>query len=299
VNRSAYWGWTLMVGHVDHGLRGAASRADARFVAALSRELRLPCVVRRLKLKRESSEDAARQARLKALAAMRRGRKCAGVVMAHHADDQAETVLMRMFRGCGVEGLAGMAGRSEIGGMVVYRPLLEIRRAALRDYLRQIGQTWREDATNATDQFLRNRVRGQLMPLIEALWPRAVEALGRLAVLAAEAQEFVSAAARRCMDEIPAWGGGGRNRRIQFPREALRECPPAVASEVLRAVIEAVGGTSEVADFERLREAARMVRGTHGSKTVQVGGGISVTTVGALVRVAKDAARGNRRGRRR
>jgi tRNA(Ile)-lysidine synthase len=284
INRSDYWRWTLVVGHVDHGLRGAASRQDARFVAALARKLGLACAVRRLALPAGSSEDAARQKRLQALSAMCRARKCVGVVMAHHADDQAETVLMRIFRGTGIDGLAGMTARSQVAGMNVFRPLLHVRRAALRDYLGHVRQTWREDETNATDQYLRNRLRLQVMPLIESLWPRAVEALGRLAALAGESQDLVRAAARRCMGETSAWR---HNRLIQFPRAALRQVPPAVASDVLRQLVAALGGTPESADFERLREAVRVLSGPHGGKTVQLGGGITLSTRGGLVRLER------------
>jgi tRNA(Ile)-lysidine synthase len=284
VNRSDYWGWKLVVGHVDHGLRGAASRQDASFVAALARQLGLPCAVRRLALRLGSSEDAARQKRLQALFAMCRLKKCAGVVMAHHADDQAETVLMRIFRGTGIEGLAAMTPRAQLAGMTVFRPLLHTRRAALRGFLEQHRQPWREDATNATDQYLRNRLRLQVMPLIEEFWPRAVEALGRLAALAGESQDVVHTAARRCMDEIPAWRQRGM---IQFPRTALRQVPPAVASEVLREIIAAFGGTPESADFERLREAARVLAGPHGGKVVQLGAGLTLSTHGGLVRLQR------------
>jgi tRNA(Ile)-lysidine synthase len=283
VNRSDYWRWILVVGHVDHGLRGAASRADSRFVAALARRLGLPCAIRRLTLPAGSSEDAARQKRLQALSDMCRARKCVGVIMAHHADDQAETVLMRIFRGTGIDGLAAMTSRTQVAGMTVFRPLLQVRRAALRDFLRHMHQSWRDDETNATDQFLRNRLRLQVMPLIESLWPRAVEALGRLALLAGEAQDLVRDAAQRCMNETPAWR---HNRVIQFPREALRQIPPAVASEVLRQLIAALGGTPESADFERLREAVRILAGPHGGKTVQLGAGITLSTHRGLVRVA-------------
>jgi len=261
----------------------------------LARKLGLPCASKRLRLRPGSSEDAARQARLKALAGLSRARRCAGVVMAHHADDQAETILMRIFRGCGIDGLAGMAGQTQIGGMTIYRPLLGIRRAALRAYLGQIGQDWREDASNATDAYLRNRLRRRVMPAIEALWPRAVEALGRLAVLAGESQRLAEAGARRCMDEIPAWRQG---RGIQFPRDAWREIPPAVASEVLRQLIAALGGVREAADFERLREAVRVLSGRHGGKIVHLGAGITLTTRGGLVRLERTAAGPGGGGRR-
>jgi tRNA(Ile)-lysidine synthase len=297
INESDFWHWTLVVAHVDHGIRGAASRADARFVAALARGLGLPCVVKRLHLKRTSSEDAARQARFRALAQICRARQCAGVVMAHHADDQAETVLMRIFRGTAIQGLGGMAACSQVGGMTIFRPLITVRRAALRQYLRALGQPWCEDATNATDQYLRNRVRRQLMPRIEKIWPKAVDALGRLAALAGETHDFVEAAARRAMDEIPAWR---QRRRIQIPRAALTQMSPAVASEVLRQIIAALGGTADSADFERLRELTRLLASAEGGKTIELPGGIRISCNAGLIRFQRTASGGwPVRGRRR
>ncbi len=282
INCSDYWHWTLIVAHIDHGLRGAASRADARFVTALAQTLHLPCVIRRLKLPKTSSEDTARQARLKSLAAICRNKKCAAVVMAHHADDQAETILMRIFRGTGIDGLAAMSPQSHIAGLTILRPLLDIRRAALRDHLRQIRQPWREDQSNATNQFLRNRIRLQLLPLIESLWPRAVEALCRLALLAADSHAALQSAAREFMDQTPAWG---KNKTLQFPRQPFAQLPSAIASEVLRQLIAALGGTPEIADFQRLQEALHILRSAHGAKHIQVGAGISITTDGPLARI--------------
>jgi hypothetical protein len=111
-----------------------------------------------------------------------------------------------------------------------------------------------------------------------------VEALGRLAVLAAESQDLVETRVRQCMDETPAWR---RGRVIQLPRDGLRDMPPAVASELLRQLAAVVGGTREAADFERLREAARVLRGRHGGKTVQLGAGVSLSTRSGLVRLER------------
>ena len=192
INRSDYWGWNLVVGHVDHGLRGAALRGDARFVAALARNWACPARGGGLALRAGSSEDAARQG-VAALAAMCRAKKCVGVVMAHHADDQAETVLMRVFRGTGIEGLAGMVPRSQISGMTIFRPLLQVRGAALRLSGANASNLC-EDESNATGEFLPQPSARAVMPLIELLRPCAVEALGRLAVLAAESQDLVQTA---------------------------------------------------------------------------------------------------------
>jgi tRNA(Ile)-lysidine synthase len=281
INRSAYWQWKLVVGHVEHGIRGRESREDARWVRDLAKKLKLTFVEKRVHLARQTgktcSEDVARQARLKALRDMVREKRCVGVVMAHHADDQAETVLMRMLRGCGLEGLAGMADGVLLADMWVYRPLLSVRRKVLREYLAEMGQAWREDATNATEAYLRNRVRLNLMPLVETLWPRAVDALGRLAILAREAQRVMSQAAENLRYE---YHHSKRGNRLEMPRDPFWEASSSVAAEMLRQIIKEVGGSPETADFERVREAVRMLQGETGGKRIEMGSGVTVVLKG-------------------
>jgi tRNA(Ile)-lysidine synthase len=254
-------------------------------VRALARRLKVRCAVRKLKLSAGASEEAAREGRLaalRAMAGMRKGGRSAGggrfdvVVTAHHADDQAETVLMRMMRGTGIEGLAGIAARAEVGGLRLVRPLLSIRRSALREYLASIGQGWREDRTNASARYLRNRVRQTLMPLVQVLWPRGVEALGRLAQLAGETQGFVD-------EEVERWMGKGALRaekgKVSISREVLRSAPAAVASEIVRRAIGVAAGQRGepvAVDFERVRELLRLAAGRAGGKRVQMGKGMTL-----------------------
>jgi len=190
INQSDYWQWTLIVAHIDHGIRGRAAQADASFTQKLAAAFKLPCVVKTLKLGRHASEETARIARLRALEAIARSRKCLAAVLAHHADDQAETVLLRLFRGTGIDGLAGMAPDTTINGLRILRPLLSLRRSDLRMFLKELRQPFREDHTNATDLYLRNRLR-KILPLIEHLAPGAVPAITRTASLARQAQHLV------------------------------------------------------------------------------------------------------------
>lgn len=162
---------TLHVLHVDHQTRGDASTADAAFVVDLAGSLGLE-QTRRTREQIEASLDADVRAslpsnpssRYRALRlAMYRDAASAhqlqGVLLAHHADDQAETVLLRLLRGAGYAALAGIAETSHIAGVLLHRPLLCVRRGALREYLVSIDQPWREDASNETGQYARNRVR--------------------------------------------------------------------------------------------------------------------------------------------
>jgi tRNA(Ile)-lysidine synthase len=157
----------LHVVHLDHETRAGASAEDAAFVRALARQLSLPHTIRTLSAvesalavapppNRSARFRAARLALFRDVVAEQR---LAGALLAHHADDQAETVLHRLIRGSHAPGLAGMALDAELGGLRIMRPLLRCRHEALRAALTEIGQPWREDASNASDDYLRNRIR--------------------------------------------------------------------------------------------------------------------------------------------
>jgi tRNA(Ile)-lysidine synthase len=159
----------LHVVHLDHETRGEASTRDAHFVAGLAESWRLPWTVARWRdVEGEvgpSVRNASARFRAGRWALFRRtvaARALQGVILAHHADDQAETVMLRLLRGSGPAGLGGMAVHAVVAGVVVVRPLLRTRRAALRDWLRAGGQAWREDESNESDKYLRNRVRRAL-----------------------------------------------------------------------------------------------------------------------------------------
>jgi tRNA(Ile)-lysidine synthase len=185
-------GWRLAVVTVDHGLR-PGSAADAAFVADHAKALGLPALVRTLgpadlaPHRQAGPEGAARAARYGALWPAADELGCAWLATGHTLDDQAETVLLQLLRGAGPDGLAGMAVRS---GRLL-RPLLRARRAETRACCAAIGLAWREDPTNAGDGPLRNRVRQQLLPLLEELRPGATQALARTAALAADERAWL------------------------------------------------------------------------------------------------------------
>lgn len=190
----------LAVGHVDHGLRGRASTADAAFVrrAAARHGLafRLARAPVRAFARREGRglEESARLLRYRTLAAMARALRCGGVVTAHTLNDQAETVVMNLIRGAGPDGMGGMAPASAwpfpgVRGLRLIRPFLGTRRADILDFLRSRRAPFRTDATNAQPLFFRNRVRPVL-----ASWererPGLAERLGRLAELMRDEESF-------------------------------------------------------------------------------------------------------------
>ena len=184
-------GFEVEAAHFNHGIRGESAREDAAFVAARCAEWNVRChsgegdVPRLAAEWRCSLEDAARRARYAFLdeTAAARGADC--IALAHQLEDQAETVLLHLTHGCGLEGLAGMRMRQ--GNRV--RPLMDVRRETLREYLRARGVAWREDETNAEDCCARNILRLRVMPQLRRLNPRADEAVARAAEIAARAAD--------------------------------------------------------------------------------------------------------------
>ncbi len=186
-------GVTLRVAHFNHELRGKDSDADEKFVEALARQRGAEFVVGRenvaaaAKRRGWNLEDAARRLRYDFFSKLVANGDATRVATAHTADDQAETVLARLIRGTGLTGLGAIYPVRDS----IIRPLLEVRRKDLRDYLSSIRQEWREDASNADARRLRARVRGQLLPQIERNFsPAIVDTLGRLAALARDDERF-------------------------------------------------------------------------------------------------------------
>ena len=189
----AQLGITIFVLHFHHQLRGAEADEDERFVKALAEELRVPSECGRADVAAEAKrngwnlEDAARRLRYQFFASVTAAHSLDCVAVAHTANDQAETVLSHLLRGTGIAGLAGIY---PVAGLIV-RPLLELERAELREYLAALGQSWREDATNQDTSRTRARIRHELIPLLLRDFDgSAVTRLARLATHAREDEAF-------------------------------------------------------------------------------------------------------------
>ncbi len=197
-------GCEIALAHVHHGIRGKAADADARFVAALAEKLGAPfflgkfAVPAEAKKTGESLEMAARRVRRDFLAATAARAKIRFIATGHTADDQAETVLLRIARGTSITGLAGIPYVSRQGGVAFVRPLRDATRAQIVAFLETRKQPWREDKSNSEDFALRNRVRHEILPLLEKrLNPGVRQALLRLADIAAAEDEVMAALAKK------------------------------------------------------------------------------------------------------
>ena len=211
----------LIAAHVNHGLRGAAADADETFVRAFCEEHGVILFVSRLIPPEKPSENWAREARWAFFRQTMADCAADALVLAHQRDDQAETLLMRLMRGSGLRGLGGMAADAVKDGVRVIRPLLSVAgHRELCAYLEELGQDWREDATNAEETFLRNRVRGELLPLMERLQPGAAYRLAQTAQSLRQDEEALHEASRRLLRQADL-GGPLRLRDLLCAPEAV------------------------------------------------------------------------------
>lgn len=225
--------------HLNHQLRAAAA-ADERFCRELAARLSLPIEVEHADVRgvaaREgiSIEAAGHQARYALFERVAGAGRDGRVATAHTRDDQAETYLMRLIRGAGPVGLAGIRPRR---GRVV-RPLLQVSRGELRAYLDARGQPFRDDETNRDTAVTRNRVRHELIPFLEARFsPSIVDALARGAAIARADAAWIEAAVDAAADTVLTVGA--EEATVDAP--ALRRQPPALARRLARRALEHAG----------------------------------------------------------
>lgn len=222
-------GGALAVATVDHGTR-ADSAADADFVADLAAAHGIELHRTAAQLGEGASEDRCRRARYAFLESL----EADAIALAHHRDDQAETVLVQLLRGTGTRGLAGMGWRR---GRIV-RPLLDVPRSALQAWASHRGLAWREDPGNTTPSYLRNRVRHEVIPLLEALRPGATEALARSARAAAADADLIAALVPGGADGWPlAWFA---ETAEPLARRALLDAEPSLGNSHVDALLALV-----------------------------------------------------------
>ena len=225
------WGWRgalLEAVHFDHGLRGEASRQDALWCEDFCRARDI--AFRKIELRLAPGPDLEAAARASRLAYYRRIAPVA-VALAHHADDAAETLLLRLARGSNVSALAALRPVRKLGQVTLLRPLLGRRRAELEAFLRSEGVTdWRNDASNRDNHFARNRLRNELLPaLYRALPPARKGLLRALSALTLDA-EYLEQCAEEKLREI----GDARVTPTAF----WRGLPPALLARILRRHLE-------------------------------------------------------------
>ena len=230
----------LVAAHVNHRLRGAESDGDAAFVRDLAAAWGLAHVAADVGPLRSSSEEAARLARYEALRELARGAGADRVATAHTADDQAETVLLRLLRGAGLRGLGGMPPRGRVRGIRVVRPLLEVTRDQVIEYLGRFKLPHRVDSSNESRAPARNYLRLEVLPRIrERMNPSAREAILRAASAIREAEEYLAAESRRI---LPALLQREEEGKISLDAALLLAYPKPLRTYLFRDAVQELNG---------------------------------------------------------
>jgi tRNA(Ile)-lysidine synthase len=300
-------GLVLMVAHVEHGIRGVEAEEDAESVRKLAERLDLafalhrvdtPAVARAQKL---SLEEAARELRYRWFRSLLAEGKADAVATAHTLDDQAETVVHRLLRGAWTEGLGGIHPVIACTGGVILRPFLRVRHAEIEGWLRELGQPWREDATNADTAFTRNRIRHELLPQVAGFNPRIAEQLANLAAIARDEERWWEAELGRLLPSLVLPGrpvrGGGRavstrpdEGSLGMELERLRGLAPALRRRVLRAAAEQLRCGLNFEQTERLMAMCGADSNTGGSRRQQLTAELRAERTARELRLSREAA---------
>jgi tRNA(Ile)-lysidine synthase len=282
-------GIVISVAHFHHGIRGKDADADEAFVGELAKSYGLEFHIGRGDARLESGtkkislETAARNMRRAFFLELLKQGVTAIVATAHTLDDQAETVLMKLLRGAGTKGLAGVFPEQMLSRGRIVRPLLESRREHIREYLRELNQPWREDLSNDDLGFTRNRLRARVIPLLrEEINPSTDFALAHTAEIARAEEEYWNEHVSRLLPSMilsgePARGGGRKQtsaEAISLDIQKFQSHPLAVQRRLLRAAGEQFGCGL---DFEHVQAvldllSSRTSRGAR-NRTIEIADG--------------------------
>lgn len=264
-------GLVLHAAHLHHGLRGAEADADLAFAQSLASSLDIPFHYARVDTAAEakarpgkaaeSIEEAARRLRYAWFRQLLSEIPLDAIATAHTLDDQAETVLAKILRGAWTEGLSGIHPKVVDAGSIL-RPFLAVSRTEIEQYLRTLNQPWREDSTNADTAFTRNRIRHEILPLLETCNPRLRQHLAQMAVLARDEESWWQAEIARIAPQLilpgtPVRGGGraaGETLALDVTRFAA--LAPALQRRLLRHAAAQLGAAPDFAATESLRALA-------------------------------------------
>ena len=268
----------LIVAHLDHRMR-PNSREDARFVAKLAKSLKLPAVSRAIDVpaliqsKGLSPEEGARVARYRFLREVAKEQNANAVALGHTLNDRVETFFINLLRGAGLEGLAGMPPVRHECNLRYIRPLIECTREEVLSFLKERGLSYREDPTNRDLRYLRNRVRWELLPLVQKLSSTALEAVARASEIARLAHEHL----QRHVEELwPSLTVRERSGGIALDRRKLAALDEIIQEYLTREAIKRVKGDLRGIDAEHIERVLDEIKKPRSGAQVTLPGGLRV-----------------------
>lgn len=271
------FGITLCIANLDHGIRGLESARDSIFVKRLAKKYGIPLFFKRIVFKKTKGLSLEETARIKRYGFFKSAalRKRAGkVATAHTADDMAETILMRIIKGASVKGIAGIPPKRPEGtsGMEFVRPLIELEKKDILDFLHRHGVKYRVDSTNSDTNILRNAVRNEVLPYLEKFNLRVRRALVNLGESAREDAEFIKAA----KDRAAAMHQGKRGEVSLFLKDIAVQ-PKAIQKEITRDAFIKTGSDVKKFNFRHWKDIHFLITAKPSGKSLDLPGRVRLT----------------------
>lgn len=266
---------SLVAAHLNHGLRGADSDADEDFCRDRAEFYKIPFISRRIDVAayaathRLSLEDAGRQARRAFFNELLVRHNGDAVALGHHRDDQVETFFMRLLRGAGTTGLAGMAFSSTSR---IIRPLLDVTRSEIENYLTLQNLSWREDASNRDTTFLRNRIRHELLPILEQYNPAIRERIAATSCIVGEENELLESLAQLEFSRLVC----RQMNTVGFDVPALKGIHPALLKRIIRIACSDCTGNLENLSQVHISDALALLADGRPNRAIDLPGGLVI-----------------------
>ncbi|SEC38087.1 tRNA lysidine(34) synthetase TilS [Paenibacillus sp. GP183] len=246
--------WKLAAAHVNHQFRGEESDSEAVFVANLAQKWGIPCEVAKIDVPAYieqtslNAQTAAREKRYEFLHAVARQYSAKSIALAHHADDQAETILMRLIRGTGPSGLTGMQELRQEKKVELIRPFLRIYKSDIEQHCLQYGLSFCRDSSNELRKYFRNQIRLDVMPLLRSYNDQLPESLNRLAEMMQAEDDYMESAARQFFTEQVTI----ESRGVLFSRQPFARLHVALQRRLIKLILDYLASGVEKIDFTRV-----------------------------------------------
>lgn len=282
----------LITAHFNHGLRPFEDDAETRFVESLSVSLDLPFVTEKaiphLWEGKGPLEERARHARYCFFEKVRHSHVAQKIAVGHTLNDQAETVLMRLLRGSGTSGLAGIPPCRD---NQIIRPLIAVPRSDVMAYLKKRGLQYMTDSSNAETRFLRNRIRLGLLPELEKIQPRIVERLGQTAEMMKRDDEWLESESEKWVE---ANSEISQNQEVSFPLSLFKQLPEGMKFRTIRRAVKIIAGTLRRISLRHIEAVNLLAEGAKSQSQVDLPHGVVVKRVYGRMVFQKGQGRGGK-----
>lgn len=269
----------IFVAHVDHMTRGGGSTEDAKFVGGLCKEWGIPLYIKEADMEQYailnslSEEEAGREIRYKFFYDLKQKLDADRIAIAHNKNDQAETVIMRMLRGTGIKGLAGIEPVRQPG---IIRPLIDVDRDEIEKYCSENGLNYRRDYTNYQRLYTRNKIRLELMPYIEKEFnPNIVDTLARLSQTLREEDQYIEQQTFKVFTQIAQVNS--RQTCVEIDIFEFKKQHVAVKKRLIRWAIKRLKGHLMGINYIHIEDAIQLARSSQSGKRIDLPGGISIS----------------------